>query len=495
MSVELNKKSGRAVFWASLSEIMAKLITPIVNIILARLLVPEAFGAVATIMMVITFAEVFTDAGFQKYIIQHEFASEDDLNKSTNVAFITNLSISVLIVALISAFRNQIASLVGSSGLGNAIAVSSLIIILVAFSSIQMARFKRDFDFKMLFFVRIGSSLIPLLITVPLAYTLRSFWALVIGNLAVNLFNAVVLTIKSKWKPKLFYSIKLFKEMFSFTAWTLLESILIWLTVNVDIFIVGNVLSDHYLGIYKTSMTTVNSYMALITASIVPVLFSTLSRYQNDEDNFKDTFWKYQKYMSLIVIPMSVGIFIYSDLVTDILLGPQWGEASGFVGLWGLMSSFTVLFANLASEVYRSKGNPKLSMLSQAVHIAFVIPAVLLTVNLNFEVLYTARALVRIQFVLWSIILLRLVYKFSILKMLKNLAPAAISAVVMGIVGYVIRDIVPGMLWQLGCVIICVVVYFITLLTLFPKVRTNLMNVSFVKKVLHNTVKKEDVNE
>ena len=79
--------------------------------------------------------------------------------------------------------------------------------------------------------------------------------------------------------------------------------------------------------------------------------------------------------------------------------------------------------------------------------------------------------------------------------MLKNLAPAAISAVVMGIVGYVIRDIVPGMLWQLGCVIICVVVYFITLLTLFPKVRTDLMNVSFVKKVLHNTVKKEDVNE
>ena len=77
MSQELNEKSGRALAWSSITEIIAKLIVPIVNIILARLLAPEAFGAVATITMVITFAEVFTDAGFQKYIVQHEFEDEE----------------------------------------------------------------------------------------------------------------------------------------------------------------------------------------------------------------------------------------------------------------------------------------------------------------------------------------------------------------------------------------------------------------------------------
>ena len=72
MSTNLNRKIGQATKWSSITEILSKLISPIVNIVLARLLAPEAFGIVATITMVISFAEVFTDAGFQKYIIQHE---------------------------------------------------------------------------------------------------------------------------------------------------------------------------------------------------------------------------------------------------------------------------------------------------------------------------------------------------------------------------------------------------------------------------------------
>ena len=79
MHEDLNKKIGRATKWSSITEIIAKLISPLVNMLLARLLVPSAFGAVTTITMVISFAEVFTDAGFQKYLIQHEFSSREEL--------------------------------------------------------------------------------------------------------------------------------------------------------------------------------------------------------------------------------------------------------------------------------------------------------------------------------------------------------------------------------------------------------------------------------
>ena len=83
-NLTVDKRIGRATIWSSMTEIIARLISPIVNMVLARLLVPEAFGVVTTINMVISFAELFTDAGFQKYIIQHEFNSEEDLNKNTN---------------------------------------------------------------------------------------------------------------------------------------------------------------------------------------------------------------------------------------------------------------------------------------------------------------------------------------------------------------------------------------------------------------------------
>ena len=485
MSQELNKKSGRAVAWSSVTEIMAKLITPIVNIFLARLLAPEAFGAVATITMVITFAEIFTDAGFQKYIVQHEFEDEDELNKSTNVAFWTNFVFSCLITALIVIFRNPIAKLVGSPDLGNAIAIASLSIVMVAFSSIQMARFKRDLDFKSLFFVRIGSSLIPLVVTIPLAFILRNFWALVIGTLSKNLFNAIALSIRSRWKPKFFYRFSLFKEMFSFSAWTLLESIVIWLTVNIDIFILGTTLDDYHLGIYKTSMTTVNSYMSLITATIMPVLFSTLSRCQNDDEGFKNVFWRFFKFTALLTIPMSVGIFLYSDLVTLLLLGSQWKQASFFMGLWGLMSGFSIIFCNFASEVYRSKGNPKISTVSQIIQIVCLVPTVLLASSLDFNLLCLIRGLARGYGIIINLIIMWTMYNLKITKMMCQIFPAIVSTLIMAVFATVFLHINQSVWWQILSIAICVVIYFSSLFLIFPKVRKEILSLTPVHRVIN----------
>ena len=411
MTDNIDEKVGRATAWSSITELMAKLVSPIVNIVLARLLLPEAFGVVATITLVISFAEVFTDAGFQKYIIQHDFKNEDELNKSTNVAFWTNLSISSLACIIIFVFRNKIAFLVGSPDLGGSISVASLLIVLNAFSSIQMARYKRDFDFKTLFFVRIGTSLIPLIVTIPLAVVLRNFWALLIGSFASQLFNAVVLTLKSKWTIKLCYDFNLFKQMFSFSAWTLLESISIWLTANIDIFIISNYFSEYYLGLYKTSMTTIGSYMGLVTAAITPVLFSTLSRHQNNDAEFKSTYYIFQRLTSILVIPMGIGIFLCRELVTSILLGQNWLEASGFIGWWGFTSSFTILFSHFTSEVIRSKGKPWISFIFQISHIMVLVPVLLIFKEFGFETLYVARSLVRFDCIISMFIIMCIVCK------------------------------------------------------------------------------------
>lgn len=470
-----NKTIINAAKWSSITEIIAKMITPVVNMILARLLTPEAFGVVATITMVISFAEVFADAGFQKYIIQHEFKNEEELNRNTNVAFWTNLVLSIIVIVSILFYRDTIATLVGNPELGDSIGVASVLILITAFSSIQAARYKREFDFKTLFYARIGTALIPLLITVPLAFVLHNYWAILIGMFVSQLWNAVILTINSKWKPRPYYSVSLLKEMFSFSAWTLLESIAIWLTGYMGVFIVGSYLNPYYLGLYKTSMTTVNSYMGLITSAITPVLFSSLSRYQTNEANFKRTYYGFQRIVAVLVFPMGIGIYIYSDLVTLILLGKQWMEASGFVGLWGLMGAFTIIFSHFSSEVYRSKGNPKISLLSQLIHLAFLIPVLLIFVNYDFEVLYIARSAVRIQGIIVALIIMKVLYGFKITTVIKNVLPMIFSAIIMGIIGYNLQLVNEHLLWQLVTVIICIAVYFVTLLGGFPKVRKEIL--------------------
>lgn len=137
--------------WSSFTEILAKLVSPVTNMILARILAPEAFGVVATVTMIVSFADMFADSGFQKYLVQHEFKDEGEKYKNANVAFWTNFGISVLLWIIIIIFREELATLVGNPGLGKVIAISCFQLPLTSFSSIQMALFRRDFDFKTLF--------------------------------------------------------------------------------------------------------------------------------------------------------------------------------------------------------------------------------------------------------------------------------------------------------------------------------------------------------
>ena len=462
MSTIESSTLANATKWSTITEIVAKLIMPITNMVLARLLTPEAFGVVATITMIITFAEIFTDAGFQKYLIQHEFKDDQDKEESTNVAFWSNLTLSLFLWLVIGIFAEPLARVVGNPGLGDVITIACLSIPLAAFSSIQMALYKRAFDFKTLFKARIAGILVPIVVTIPLAIITKSFWALVIGTIVTNVVNAVVLTYYSAWKPRLFYSFAKLKEMLSFSIWSMIEAITIWMTGYIDIFIIGVFLNEYLLGVYKTSMTTVGQITALITAATTPILFSALSRLQNNRSEFEALFFKFQKMVGLLVIPLGVGIFCFKDLITQILLGGQWGEAANFIGLWGLTSALTIVLSHYSSEVYRSIGRPKLSALAQFLHIIVLCPAMLIAVDYDWETVYVTRSLVRLELIAVNLIIMQVVINMSTYAMIKNIMPSVIASVLMGVVGIAMLTVSPSIIWAMFSLLVCVGIYLFT---------------------------------
>lgn len=479
---DLNNKVITATKWSSITEIAAKLISPISTMVLARLLTPDAFGILVTAVMVISFAEIFTDAGFQKYLIQHKFNTTEDLHKSTTVAFWSNFILSILIYIVIAIYADEIATLVGNKGHGEVISISCLCIPLAAFSSIQMALYKRNLNFKTLFIVRIIGIFLPLFITIPLAYFTRSYWALIIGMIALNLSNAIILTVKSQWKPNFFYSFSLFRKMFSFTAWSMIEAISIWLTGYIDIFIVGTILNQHYLGIYRTSMSTVAQIMGLITSATTPVLFSSLSKLQDDDNALKKMFFSFQKTVSILIIPLGVGIFLFQDTITYILLGEQWKEAAPFIGLWGLTNSIVIVLSHYCSEIFRAKGRPKLSVLSQILYLLFFVPVVWHYSHIGFEELYWARSLIRFAGIIISISILYFAIKISPIKMIKNIMPSIICSCVMVCIALLCQKLYDSLIWTLCSIIICMASYII-LIQLFPTERNLLKTLS--KKIFH----------
>ena len=480
---EINTKSvSKAAGWSLLTEISLKLVSPITNMILARLLLPSAFGLVATITIVTSFADVLTDAGFQKYIIQHEFDSDDAFEKSFCVALFSNIILSAVIISVIFAFQKPIAVLVGAPELSRAIAVSSIPILFNSYSSIQIAAYKRFFDFKTLFNIRILMAFLPIVTTVPLAFYLKSFWALVIGGLICSAAQFVLFLIKPKVKVVRFYSFGLFRKMFSFSFWTLLESLTIWLTSNVDIFIVGKALNDHYLGIYKTSMSTVSSFMNVISAAVIPVLFSTLSRYQNDDIKFKKAFFDFQKILSIFLIPMGFGIFLFRELATYIYLGESWSEAADFIGVYSIAASVRIIICYFASEVFRSKGQPRISMIYQWIFIIFFVPFITSASKRSFEVLCMLRSLSAIVFALLALAFLHILYKIKIFEIIRNLFPQTISSLIMLVSGSFLKPYFQSLPLQIILIVICVIIYF-GILMLFKSTRTLLYKKEYLQVI------------
>ena len=454
----LNKKAITATKWSTFTEILAKLVSPITTMVLARLLTPDAFGILVTATMVISFAEIFTDAGFQKYLIQHEFKSTREKYKSTTVAFWSNLTLSLLLWAIIIISSDEIAKVVGNEGYGDVIAVSCACIPLAAFSSIQMALYKRALDFKTLFQIRMVGISLPLIITIPIAYFTHSYWSLICGMIALNLSNAILLTIKSPWKPQLYFSFRRLKEMFSFTFWSMFEAVSIWLTGYIDIFIIGLVLNQHYLGIYRVSISTVGQITAIITTPTIPILFSTLSRLQNDRVAFNHFFLKFQKTIGLVVMPLSMGIFIFQDLITTILLGSKWAEAGRLIGLWGLVNAIVIVTSYYCSEVFRALGKPKISFYSHLLHLCFIVPTVLWSINYGFEFMYEMRAIVRLQGVIVNLIFLYTLTKITPINILYNLKIPILGSILM-LFTMLLLPTTQSLIIQSCYVIFCCVIY------------------------------------
>lgn len=480
----LEQKASMATKWSGLTEIISKIISPLTSMLLARLLSPEAFGVVATITMITSFADMFTDAGFQKYIIQSEFIDTKELDENTNVAFWSNLGIALFFLIIIINFSEEIARLVGNKGLGDVVSIAAFSIPLTSFSSIQIARYRRDFHFKILFYIRIIGAILPVIITVPLAFYFRNYWALIIGNIVGKLVIGIILNIKSEWKPKFYYNFKVLKRMFGYSWWILLETISIWLTSYIGTFIIGNYLSSYYLGVYKISMVTVDQLTAIIVASTSAPLFSALSKLKNEHKKFEEIYYKYMEAVGFIIIPMGVGIYMYRSLITNVLLGAQWWEATGFIGLLGLTDSVCLIFGTYNSGVYNAKGQPKFSFLVQILHLIILIPVLYIAAQYGFKTLYVARCFVRFQLVIVHYIIIKVYFNISPIEILVRIKPIIYCTTFMGILILFLKRISLSPLWEFFSIFLCIICYFGSFYYLYKREFKEILYTLGIKNIL-----------
>lgn len=464
----LEKRTVGATKWSLFTQVASKLVSPITQLVLAHLLVPEAFGVVSLTTMVTSFADMFSDAGFQKYLIQHEFRDKLSFSISANVAFWTNLALSFILWGSIILLRDEIAILLGDPTIGAAIGFACASLPLTSAISVQTAVYQREFDFKVLFYSRIGSAVLVFLVSVPLAVLGFGYWSMIAGTVASNGLLAIWLTARSEWKPSFIYSVDALKSMFSFSSWTLVEAASVWLTNWMGTFVLGSMMSTHYLGLYNTSTSLVNSVTGIVTSAVNPVIFASLSRVQNNRDRFARMFYQMQKSLGFVVIPIAICLFVFRNVIVNLYLGKAWIESATLFGLYALSSAFVIVFGHTASNAYRALGLPRLSLYAQLGFMAIQIPSLVYGASLGFGCL---SIIVPVSRVLGSVathfLICAYFVKLSPAKMLFNLrwvyaATLAVAAPASVFVGIFINSV----LLQIILFILCAVAYCVLLLVI-----------------------------
>ena len=357
----MTHKAIHAFKWSALGEIASRAIGPLVFLVLARLLVPEDFGVVAAATVVISFSQVFSDAGLAKALIQRH----DRVEESANVVFWLNLVIGLVIVTFLFFGAHFIADFFHDERIALVVQVLSLQILLTAFSSVHTALLQKDLNFKPLFWVRLVTTTAPGLASIPLAINGMGYWALVFGTLLGQMAQSAALWMFSPWRPHGRLDRNLATELVAFGKWAMLSGLIGWFYGWMDAIVVGHYLGPHDMGIYRTGNTFVTMIFGLIFSPLLPVLYSAFSRMRHDLSKVAESLLLVVKGIAMVAFPISAGLIALRAPIEQFVFRDEWGGIGMVIAILALVQGFSWLVGS-NGEAYRGVGKPHIETWAMA---------------------------------------------------------------------------------------------------------------------------------
>jgi O-antigen/teichoic acid export membrane protein len=252
------------------------------NLVLTRLLFPEAFGMMALVSVFMTGLELFSDIGIGLSIIQNK---RGDDTSFLNTAWTIQVFRGFALTAVAAAFAYPVA--VGwfrKPELVPLILVAGCISIVMGFNSTKLFSANRHMVFGRLTVLDIGTQIITLVLTISIAFWLRSVWSLVIANLigAAVRMAASHLTLSGP-SNRLCLDRAVCRELFRFGRWIFLSTLMSFAAGQGDRILLGRYVDDTVLGVYNIAFFLSDALTRVISTVSNKVLFPSYCRLAHDD--------------------------------------------------------------------------------------------------------------------------------------------------------------------------------------------------------------------
>ena len=316
METELNKsKILSSLLWKLLEQSGTQGIQLIVQIVLARLLLPEEYGIIAIVTVFITLANVFVQSGFNTALIQKKDADELDFS---SVLYLSS-GVAALLYVIIYLLAPLIANYYTQPLLAPVLRVLSLTLFIGAFNSIQNAFIARNMLFKRLFISSLGAVIVSGIVGIAAAYNGWGVWALVAQQLINQLTIAIILWFTVKWRPHILFSFKRVKELFSYGSKLLLSGVIDTLYRDLRTLIIGKMYPTSMLGFYNRGQKFPQIIVSNINGSIQSVMLPVLSVHQDNRRRVKDMMRRAIITSSFFIFPMMIGLAVVAEPLIKII--------------------------------------------------------------------------------------------------------------------------------------------------------------------------------
>ena len=366
--------------WRFAERIGAKLISVVVNLILARVLAPEKFGTVAIVLLITDILQVFVESGFGTALIQKKNA--DDLDFSS--VFFFNVTVCLILYTLLFLLAPWISGLYRNPELVSIIRVVGLILIISGVRNVQQAYVARNMLFKRFFFATIGGTICAAVVGIAMAYRGFGVWAYVAQYLVNNLVGTLILWFTVKWRPKAVFSLERLKGLFSF-GWKLLASSLLnTVSEKLRPMIIGLRYTSADLALYNEGMLFPNLIVENVNSSIDSVLLPALSEQQDSKERVRQMTKHAIRISSYIMWPLMFGLFACARPLVSLVLGEDWLPCVPFIRIFALYyAMYPVHTSNLNAikAVGRSDIFLKLEIIKRILDFALVIGTLFISVR------------------------------------------------------------------------------------------------------------------
>jgi lipopolysaccharide exporter len=357
-------------FWLGLGSSFEYGLRFLRNVILARILAPEAFGLMAIILAVSAALESFTQIGLREAVIQSPDGEEETyLNAAWWLSSIR--AIGLCIIGFMS-----VPLIVSIYDVPHHAALFQISFLSILFNGTLSARayvIQKKMDFRKWITISSGGGVvIGILVAIGLSLWLHSVWALVIGYVVEAAARCFLSFYVCPFLPRLHFKKEHSQALLTYAKGMFGLPILFFVFAQTDIFVVGKLLSKKELGLYSMAISLAQIPLYLVTTILNPILMPSFSEKQYDKAWINRALIQSTRLITLIGTPVACFFALYGKDVLALAYGPQYASvALPFAIL--LISTLMRASGTPIANVYLAMGYPQLQRLFSFIRAALIL--------------------------------------------------------------------------------------------------------------------------